>query len=50
MYILAFIVIISAAAIGCGLIGYGHETGNGLLITVGLGMLFCSILALTLHP
>ena len=50
MFVLAFVVTILAAAIGCGLIGYGHEVGNGVLIAVGLGMLFCSILALTLHP
>ena len=50
MYILIFVCIVLAGAIGCTLVGIGHELGNGLLITAGMALLFVAILALAFHP
>lgn len=50
MYIFIFVCIILAGAIGCKLVGLGHERGNGMLITVGMALLFIAIIALAFHP
>ena len=49
MFVLAFIGILILGATGCTLIGFGHENGNGIMITAGLACLFISMLMLAFH-
>ena len=50
MYILIFVCVVLAGAIGCTMVGLGHERGNGMLITAGLGLLFVAMIELAFHP